>query len=86
MSGFPVIHVDDSLEHEALRLSILLSAHIVLEDAVVDDREYVDKAIEKARELNCSDSIWNGSLTEQSAESPSCNSTFQSPLTNVTSL
>ena len=28
----------------------------------VDDREYVDKAIEKAREQNCSDSIWNGSL------------------------
>ena len=28
----------------------------------VDDREYVDKAIEEARELNCSDSIWNGSL------------------------
>ena len=28
----------------------------------VDNREYVDKAIEKARELNCSDSIWNGSL------------------------
>ena len=28
----------------------------------VDDREYVDMAIEKARELNCSDSIWNGSL------------------------
>ena len=28
----------------------------------VDDREYVDKAIEKARELHCSDSIWNGSL------------------------
>ena len=28
----------------------------------VDDREYVDKAIEKARELNCFDSIWNGSL------------------------
>ena len=28
----------------------------------VDDREYVDKAIEKARELNCSASIWNGSL------------------------
>ena len=28
----------------------------------VDDREYVDKAIEKARKLNCSDSIWNGSL------------------------
>ena len=28
----------------------------------VDDREYVDKAIEKARELNCSDSIWNDSL------------------------
>ena len=28
----------------------------------VDDREYVDKAIEKARELNCSSSIWNGSL------------------------
>ena len=28
----------------------------------VDDRDYVDKAIEKARELNCSDSIWNGSL------------------------
>ena len=28
----------------------------------VDDREYVDKVIEKARELNCSDSIWNGSL------------------------
>ena len=28
----------------------------------VDDREYVDKAIEKARELNCSDSIWIGSL------------------------
>ncbi len=28
----------------------------------VDDREYVDKAIEKARELNCSDSIWNGLL------------------------
>ena len=28
----------------------------------VDDREYVDKAIEKTRELNCSDSIWNGSL------------------------
>ena len=28
----------------------------------VDDKEYVDKAIEKARELNCSDSIWDGSL------------------------
>ena len=28
----------------------------------VDDKEYVDKAIEKARELNCSDSIWNGML------------------------
>ena len=28
----------------------------------VDDREYVDKAIEKARELNCSSDIWNGSL------------------------
>ena len=28
----------------------------------VDDREYVDKAIEKARELNCSAGIWNGSL------------------------
>ena len=28
----------------------------------VDDKEYVDKAIEKARELNCSDSIWNGAL------------------------
>ena len=28
----------------------------------VDDKEYVEKAIEKARELNCSDSIWNGSL------------------------
>ena len=28
----------------------------------VDDREYVDKAIEKARELNCSTGIWNGSL------------------------
>ena len=28
----------------------------------VDDREYVDKAIEKARELNCSSGIWNGSL------------------------
>ena len=26
----------------------------------VDDKEYVDKAIEKARELNCSDTIWNG--------------------------
>ena len=28
----------------------------------VDDKEYVDKAIEKARELNCSDSIWKGAL------------------------
>ena len=28
----------------------------------VDDKEYVDKAIEKARELNCSSDIWNGSL------------------------
>ena len=28
----------------------------------VDDREYVDKAIEKARELNCSSGIWNGCL------------------------
>ena len=28
----------------------------------VDDKEYVDKAIEKARELNCSDTIWNGAL------------------------
>ena len=28
----------------------------------VDDKEYVDKAIEKARELNCSSGIWNGSL------------------------
>ena len=28
----------------------------------VDDKEYVDKAIEKARELNCSDSIWKGML------------------------
>ena len=28
----------------------------------VDDQEYVDKAIEKARELNCSDTIWNGAL------------------------
>ena len=28
----------------------------------VDDRKYVDKAIEKARELNCSDTIWKGAL------------------------
>ena len=28
----------------------------------VDDKEYVDKAIEKARELNCSDTIWKGAL------------------------
>ena len=28
----------------------------------VDDKEYVDKEIEKARELNCSDTIWNGAL------------------------
>ena len=28
----------------------------------VDDKKYVDKAIEKARELNCSDTIWNGAL------------------------
>ena len=28
----------------------------------VDDKEYVEKAIVKARELNCSSGIWNGSL------------------------
>jgi hypothetical protein len=28
----------------------------------VDDKEYVEKAIEEARELNCSPGIWNGSL------------------------
>ena len=28
----------------------------------VDDKEYVEKAIEKASELNCSSGIWNGSL------------------------
>ena len=28
----------------------------------VDDKKYVDKAIEKARELNCSDTIWMGAL------------------------
>lgn len=28
----------------------------------VDDKEYVEKAIEKARELNCSSGIWNCSL------------------------
>ena len=28
----------------------------------VDDKEYVDKAIERARELNCSDTIWKGAL------------------------
>ena len=28
----------------------------------VDDKEYVEKAIEKARELNCSSGIWDGSL------------------------
>ena len=28
----------------------------------VDDKEYVEMAIEKARELNCSSGIWNGSL------------------------
>ncbi len=28
----------------------------------VDDKKYVDKAIEKARELNCSDTIWKGVL------------------------
>ena len=28
----------------------------------VDDKEYVEKAIEKACELNCSSGIWNGSL------------------------
>ena len=28
----------------------------------VDDKEYVEKAIEKARELNCSSGIWNSSL------------------------
>ena len=28
----------------------------------VDDKEYVDKAIEKARELNCSDTIWKDAL------------------------
>ena len=28
----------------------------------VDDMEYVEKALEKARELNCSDTIWKGKL------------------------
>ena len=28
----------------------------------VDDKEYVDQAIERARELNCSDTIWKGKL------------------------
>ena len=28
----------------------------------VDEKEYVDQAIEKARELNCSDTIWKGML------------------------
>ena len=28
----------------------------------VDDKEYVEQAIERARELNCSDSIWKGML------------------------
>ena len=28
----------------------------------VDDKKYVDKAIEKARELNCSGTIWKGAL------------------------
>ena len=28
----------------------------------VDEKEYVDQAIERARELNCSDSIWKGML------------------------
>ena len=28
----------------------------------VDDKEYVDQAIERARELNCSDTIWKGML------------------------
>ena len=28
----------------------------------VDDEEYVEQALEKARELNCSDSIWKGKL------------------------
>ena len=28
----------------------------------VDDKEYVERAIEKARELNCYSGIWNGSL------------------------
>ena len=28
----------------------------------VDDKEFVEKALEKARELNCSDSIWKGML------------------------
>ena len=28
----------------------------------VDDAEYVEKALEKARELNCSDTIWKGML------------------------
>ena len=28
----------------------------------VDDKEYVEQALEKARELNCSDTIWKGKL------------------------
>ena len=28
----------------------------------VDDKEYVERALEKARELNCSDTIWKGKL------------------------
>ena len=28
----------------------------------VDDKEFVEQALEKARELNCSDSIWKGKL------------------------
>ena len=39
----PVVHVHDSLEHEALGLGILLSAHIVLENAVVGTEEDVYK-------------------------------------------
>ena len=36
----------------------------------VDDKKYVDKAIEKARELNCSDTIWKGgSALKQSLSS-----------------
>ena len=59
---FRCAHYYQFRDNRRLQKNVVPESFLFQTTIDVDDKEYVDKAIEKARELNCSDTIWKGAL------------------------